>query len=102
MVKKGNLEAILLTGNFHSSDSEYNNNSLLHETLKYSCYSGFDPGMTPQAFPLLQKYLDMTADVQTVAILVIRTMAMDISNSSLLKLWTERYRLHKNYFTGFM
>lgn len=49
-------------------------------------------GMTPQSFPLLQKYLDMTADVQTVALLVIRTMAQEISNSSLLKLWTERYR----------
>ncbi|XP_021955257.1 GATOR complex protein MIOS isoform X2 [Folsomia candida] len=49
-------------------------------------------GMTTQAIPLLQKYVDYTADIQTVALLVVRTMALEISNSSLLKLWTERYR----------
>jgi hypothetical protein len=49
-------------------------------------------GMTTQALPLLQKYLDNTADIQTVALLTIRTMAMEITSSSVLKLWTERYR----------
>ncbi len=48
--------------------------------------------MTTQAIPLLQKYIDFTADIQTVALLVVKTMASEISTSSLLKLWTERYR----------
>ena len=48
--------------------------------------------MTPQAVPLLQRYLDITGDVQTVSLLAIRTMAVDIPSSSQLKFWIERYR----------
>ncbi|CAL8072972.1 unnamed protein product [Orchesella dallaii] len=62
MIKKGNLYGILLTG------------------------------MTPQSIPLLQRYLNLTADVQSVAVLAIRTMASDIASSAILKLWIERYR----------
>lgn len=62
MTKKGNLDGILLTG------------------------------MTTNSIPLLQRYLNMTADVQSVALLAIRTMASDIASSSILKLWIERYR----------
>ncbi|CAG7836336.1 unnamed protein product [Allacma fusca] len=62
MVKTGNLDGILLTG------------------------------MTPQAIPLLQRYLDITGDVQTVSLLAIRTMAADIPSSPQLQFWIERYR----------
>lgn len=62
MIKKGNLDGILLTG------------------------------MTSQSIPLLQRYLNLTADIQSVAMLAIRTMAADITSSSTLKLWIERYR----------
>jgi hypothetical protein len=63
MNKKGDLDGVLLTG------------------------------MTIHAIPMLQRYLDMTGDVQTISVLAIRTMAQEIPSSVLLKFWIERYRL---------
>jgi len=62
MNKKGNLDGVLLTG------------------------------MTTHALPMLQRYLDMTGDVQTISLLAIQTMAHEIPSSVLLKFWIERYR----------
>lgn len=62
MLKKGNLDGILLTG------------------------------MTLESIPLLQRYLNITADIQSVALLAMRTMASEIVSSPSLKLYIERYR----------
>lgn len=48
--------------------------------------------MTSSVLPLLQRYLDMTGDVQTVSLLAIRTLSQEVQANNILKFWIERYR----------
>ncbi|XP_077869844.1 GATOR2 complex protein MIOS-B-like, partial [Saccoglossus kowalevskii] len=62
MINSGNLEGILLTG------------------------------LTRDGIDLMEKYVDMTGDVQTVSLVMLQAFPSEVSKDSRVQYWIESYR----------
>jgi len=51
-------------------------------------------GSSPDVIPLLQRYLDSTGDIQTVSILVLKTIPSEIVHENAVMMsWINRYEI---------
>jgi len=51
-------------------------------------------GLSPDVVPLLQRYLDSTGDIQTVSILVLKTIPREIVHENAVMMsWINRYEI---------
>lgn len=110
LTEAGNLDGILLTGQYTFSakvtlvkqfclefrmsrnqrEILYCKISLLFKNLFSHVFSFFIVGLCPEGIDLLQRYVDLTGDVQTVALVTIHTLQHAVNKDSRLSHWVQR------------